>query len=551
MVKPFFKDFSAPIFIENDEIKKHRLDLHTIVRVELSKQKKGQYQAAILESFDDMNDPKLELAILAEKHAFPTWFSKEALADARESSKKKESGRKDLTQIVNVTIDGEDAKDFDDAICVTKISEDHFNLKVSIADVSFYVKEGGALDIEAFERGTSIYFPGQVVPMLPEILSNDVCSLVPHQNRYTLTCEMDLDAHGRFKQIKIYPSTICSRARLTYTRVNEALFLEEKRPVKTQIQEMLEDARELFFILKKRRQDLGTLDLDVPEKKIEVDEKGNVLKIGLSERNLAHQLIEQFMVLANEAVSESIEKCDLPSIFRIHEEPSPEKIDQFFSIIEKFDIQINRPKNLDPKFFQGFLNQIENHPNEKMLRYLMLRSFKQAVYSAENLEHFGLASTSYTHFTSPIRRYPDLVVHRILRTSKFLKSPKSRYSQNQMQEIALECSEKERRANLASRDMSDMKAARFMEDKVGMEFKALVVSVKDFGFFVETDPYFVDGLVPLRTLPHDHWKLDEFGHSLLGSRSGVEFKLGQWVKVKLFEVDRLKHQLSFRFVSFI
>lgn len=543
-VHTFHKDFDIPIFLQKQDVTNNDCKMHTIVRVALRKAKGNTYEGRIVEVFPSLDDPELELAIIQEKHGFPMEFSEQALRDAKENIPTKPGKRIDLTHCMTVTIDGETAKDFDDAISVQKLSSGNFNLKVSIADVSFFVREGSALDREAYERGTSIYFTDRCVPMLPENLSNHLCSLVPHEPRFTLTCEMEISPTGTIVKSNTYPSIIKSCARLTYTQVARVL-ADQKTEIQSDIIEMLKTAHELSLILRKAKQKKGALDLDLPETEIEVNSTGDVVRIFLSERNEAHRLIEDFMVLANEAVSEKIEGCGYPSIYRVHEDPDPVKIERLEDLTRRWGFSLSKKGNL-AEAMQKYLDSVRGHPNEKILIVSLLRSLKQARYSASNAGHFGLGSTSYCHFTSPIRRYPDLMIHRILRKSDFLKAKESAFSEKRLQEISERCSETERRAFLAERDMEDIKKTRYLESHIGEECDGLVISVKSFGLFIELIPHLVEGLVPLRNLPFDYWDTDEAETRLSGRKTGKVFSLGDKVRVRIDHVDRLKRQISLR-----
>lgn len=546
VVHPFIKDFPADIFIDKREIKKHEIKLHTIVRAEIRRTKDKNYIARVEEFFPSLDDPDLELQIIAETHGFPTRFSKASLQNAEQNASRKDYKRIDLRSETLVTIDGETAKDFDDAICVQKIDENKFRLLVCVADVSYYVDAGSALDREAYDRGTSIYFPGMVVPMLPEVLSNHICSLIPHQERYALACEMLISKHGDLMDTKIYPATIQSKARLTYTQV--ANYYDGKTEVfPPGVAEMLSEARELSQILQESRYRKGYLDLGLPETEIEVNRFGDVLKIRFAERSFAHRLIESFMVIANEAISSSIERKGFPSIYRVHEQPDPVKLKRFAAIVKHWGFKL--PSKLDIKEMQNFLIRIKGHAQEKLLALSLLRFLKQAQYTAVNVGHFGLGSESYCHFTSPIRRYPDLIIHRILRKSKFLKRSRLPYPYDKLEEMALRCSELEQRAAQAERDMKDLKKARFMASYVGENFDAYIISIKDFGIFVEIAPFGVEGLIPLRSLPFDRWQLDENEFELYGHKTKKRFRLGDRLKVRLTEVDRLKRQITFHYLS--
>ena len=520
--------------------------MHTIVRIAAKKNKSSGYSGKILEVFPDINDPELEIEIVREKHYFPVEFSEQALKDAAASQAQKQGQRTDLTHAVTVTIDGETAKDFDDAIGIDRLKNGNFNLKVSIADVSFYVKEGTALDKEAFDRATSIYFPDRCIPMLPEQLSNDLCSLVPNKERFTLTCEMEINKKGEVVKSRIFPSVIKSDARLTYTTVSKVIEKNQKGLVPPKIETILHDAFELSKIIRKAKFQRGRLDLDLPELQLDIDKFGDVKKVFQSERNEAHKLIEEFMILANETVSESIERAGYPSMFRVHEDPDPDKLNRLRFIAKKCGFQVS--KKLDAlAALEQYLDEVKGHPNQKMLIVSALRSLKRAEYSADNRGHFGLGSESYCHFTSPIRRYPDLIVHRILRHSNFLKKKPS-YEHKKLEAMAKHCSEQERAAFLAEREMQDIKKGRFMEPYVGKKFNGIVTSVKDFGFFVEISPHFIEGLVHTRSLPYDHWNIDELETSMRGQKTNIQFDLGDEIQIQVVDVDRLQNRITFRYI---
>ncbi|PIR23291.1 MAG: ribonuclease R, partial [Deltaproteobacteria bacterium CG11_big_fil_rev_8_21_14_0_20_45_16] len=547
----FHQSVHDRIFIENSEIQKFDCDLHTIVRVELRRQRGCQLSARIVEVLPSIDSPETELQILAERHGFPTQFSARCINSSQNPNPLPTKHRQDLRQHNFVTIDGEDAKDFDDAICVEKQKDGSFYLFVSIADVSAFVHERSAIEEGAYERGTSIYFPGFAIPMLPESLSNDACSLVPNQERLCLTNLIKISKDGEIIQSQIFPSRIQSKARLTYNRVFESIFKSNPKQEDPTTLRMLEAGFELFDILVKRRKSLGSIELELPETKIEVDKWGAVKSIKPLHRNKAHMLIEQFMILSNEMVSEAIEAKGYPSIYRVHESPDPEKLQRFMMIMKA--LGIDKSKELRAPIrasqVQNLKRVFDNHPQADLLNMALLRSFKQANYSASNVGHFGLASPSYCHFTSPIRRYPDLTIHRILRNSLFLTEKRPPFRFEQLEKIAMESSEREQRANLAERDMEDFKKSRFMEGKEGNEYDAVIVNVKEFGFFVQLLDPCVEGLVPMRTLPNDYWQIDEHEFELQGRKSHRGFRLGDRIKVQLMEVNRYKAQLSFRYVS--
>ncbi len=518
--------------------------MHTIVRVALRRLKGQTFEGRILETFESLNDPELEREIVTEIHSIPVEFPQRALKDAEEARQLRPGKRIDLTHSTIVTIDGETARDFDDAIGLHKTPEGNYSLTVSIADVAHYVRAETSLNHEALSRATSVYFPDHCIPMLPETLSNDLCSLVPHQERMTLTCEILLSKKGEIIRSKIYPSKIKSAARLTYTLVSKVIEKGQRDLVPPKIAEMLEHAFELAQMLRKQRFGRGALDLDLPEAELKVDEFGDVYAIQNAERNEAHKLIEDFMILANEEVSSAIEKRGYPSIYRVHETPDPLKLDRLQKVARHWGIKFD--EQMPP---QKYLESVRGHANEKILVTSLLRSMKQAVYSPSNVGHYGLGSESYTHFTSPIRRFPDLIVHRILRRSDFLKNDKPPYEVDKLDEWSRVCSEHERRAFLAEREMEDFKKSRFMAPRVGQDFAAVVVSVKNFGLFVELEKFPIQGLLPLRHLPMDDYWADELELSLSGHRGKHRFFLGDRLMVKLTDVDRFRRQITFKYIS--
>lgn len=544
-LRPFHRDLDMNIVIQKPNRRNEDLRMHAIVRAALSRLKGQMYKGEVLEVLPSIDDPETERQIVADIHGFPTEFSDKAIADAEHSAQLKPGHRIDLTHATIVTIDGETAKDFDDAIGVEITKEGHFLLTVSIADVSHYVREGTTLNHEALLRATSVYLPNYCYPMLPEVLSNNHCSLVPKEDRLTLTCEMLISKKGEILKRRIFPSVIHSKARLTYTVVAEVLEKRAHDLLPPKITEMLLKAQELSQLVRDERKSRGALDLDLPESQIICDDEGNVTDIRKSDRNEAHRLIEDFMILANEQVSEAIEAKEYPSIYRVHETPDPLKMDRLKQVIKHWGFALSEKKGLVPSL-QGFLDSVRSHENEKTLVVALLRSLKQAQYSPTNVGHFGLGSESYCHFTSPIRRYPDLMIHRILRKSDFLKSDKAPYSYEHLEAISKVSSENERRAFLAERDLEDLKKGRFLEPYVGKSFDGVITSVKSFGFFVELLKFPIEGLVPMRTLPRDDWTLDDLETHIKGYRSKEQFWLGDRVKIQLLSVDRLRRQITFK-----
>ncbi len=556
-----------PIFVESEEIKKFRPRLHTIVRADVyaareeapqkRRDQRGRgrgYQrsersmsAIITESDLNIDDPNLEVEILSQELGFPMEFDDKVLHEAKTLEYRHTAKRADLRQDFFVTIDGETAKDFDDAVFVQK-NDRGYILKVAIADVSNFVRSKTELDAEARYRGTSIYLPDRAIPMLPERLSNDLCSLRPQEDRAVLCCEMQFDPHGSRLSTSIYPATIKSRARLTYTEIWTFLGPEKKAHPNPKIDPMLRQANHLFEILEGLRVKRGSLNLDIPELDFDVNPAGDPVRVFFAQRNPAHRLIETFMIAANEAVAEFLAERNLPCLYRIHEKPDPLKIERLTKLFEKMKLPIQFPKSLTPSAFQKLLNDLSEEEDAKFYHSLILRSMKQAQYSPSNEGHFGLASDSYCHFTSPIRRYPDLFVHRVLNESEY-GTLEVQAKKGWLEELAEDCNTSEQRANKAEREMEDIKETRWLEKHLGEKFHARVVSVKEFGFFIRLEEPPIEGMVPLRLLPPGDWRVDELETELKGRRPEHKIRLGDRIEVQAMGVDRIKRNRDFRYLK--
>jgi len=489
----------------------------------------------VAEVLGSPDDPDVESEVILRKYglsnSFPADVAAEVASTPMEVSQAEASGRVDLRDKVVITIDGETARDFDDAVSIEK-TDSGYRLWVSIADVSHYVKEGSAVDKEAYERSTSVYFPDRAIPMLPEALSNGICSLNPKVDRLTMTAELEFDGDGRPVKKRFYESVIRSAERMTYTSVKK-LIDGEDAVLAERYAHILPDIRLMASLAKKltaRRFEHGSIDFDLPEPQIILDMKGRVEDIVRSERNDAHRLIEEFMLVANMAVAEEFAKRGLPFIYRVHEPPDEESVSDFAEFVATFGVKFTPG---GPKSFQETLLKFDGRPEERLVNHIMLRSMKQAVYSEENLGHFGLAFEDYTHFTSPIRRYPDLIVHRLLK--RLVKKSYTKEEQARMEAVlpqaAVHTSARERKAMEAEREIADLKKCQFMQDKVGEVFDGFISGVTNFGFFVELKDFFVEGLVHVSTLADDYYVFDPKRHTLSGERAGRKFMLADPVKV--------------------
>jgi len=516
-------------------------------------------EGRIIEVLGWPDDPEVEVQSAIRRFDLPHLFSKDAISEAEgisESVSREElQGRVDLRHMQTVTIDGETAKDFDDAVAL-KLEGNNFRLWVSIADVSHYVKPDSPLDRDAYLRGTSVYFPDRCIPMLPERLSNGICSLNPKVDRLTMTAEMLFSNQGKLLESSFYPSVIRSTARLTYTLVRQIIVDQDQQAVEEnrELAGMLNQMKELALILMKMRQTRGSIDFDLPEPEIIIGLTGQTEGIIRAERNLAHQLIEEFMLAANEAVAAFITAREIPFLYRIHENPDPAKLQNFQEFIYGFGYEFALvDERVNPKELQRLLAEAEGKPEERMLNYALLRCMKQARYAAENLGHFGLASRCYCHFTSPIRRYPDLAVHRILKAALMHNDQKQSSKADKqlslatrnLSETAEHTSKRERVAMEAERDIVELKKIQFMQQHVGDEFDGYIAGVTGFGFFVELDQFFVEGLVHISTLEDDIYTYLEKQHALMGRRLKRVLRIGDKARVKVAAVNPATRRIEF------
>jgi ribonuclease R len=573
----------------------------------------------VVEILGYADDFGLDVEIMIRKFHLPHRFPPEVLEEAQDAEPvipaREAHHRHDFRALPIVTIDGETARDFDDAVTVRRLGNGNFELQVHIADVAHYVMPISALDQEARLRGTSVYFPDRAVPMLPLELSTDICSLCPHMDRLVISCVMEIDHRGEILGYELCEGIIRSAERMTYTDVNAVLEGDVgARKRYARLVDLFESMRDLALILNRKRERRGSIDFDLPEPVIEFDEFGLMKSITRSERNIAHRLIEEFMLSANECVAQYLENKRVASLYRIHEKPDAKRVYEFEIIAATFgyslglgplpiqrvqfksdrrasygtgkharEIEIPKEVHVTPRMYQKLTEKIAGKPEERILSYLMLRSLKQARYSEENLGHFALAATTYTHFTSPIRRYPDLIVHRILKevlrdsaekqngevligtstnSAGAAPSPWSKrrdqtahresleplsgpISLEELHDIAEESSQSERRADEAERELMEWKKVKFMQDRVGEDFDGLIISVTKFGFFVELTELFVEGLVPLATLTDDRYTYHENTREIIGQRSHKIYSLGQRVRVIVDRIDPVEKKIQF------
>ncbi len=499
----------------------------------------------VTEVLGNYADPGMEIEIALRKHDLPHVFSDKALAQARKLPKgvvKKDlAGREDLRELPLVTIDGEDARDFDDAVYCQRQGRG-YKLWVAIADVSHYVQPGSPLDREAFERGNSVYFPRRVIPMLPEELSNGLCSLNPKVDRLCMVCEMDIAATGSIKKYRFYPAVMHSKARLTYEQVWSWLSGTTKPPrEQAWLMEHLADLYSLFKVMLKARWARGAIDFETLETKILFDERGKIERIVPYERNDAHRVIEECMLAANVCASEFLQKKKHPALYRVHEGPTPVKLKALQEFLAEFGLYLTGGDDPHAKDYAELLKKIKGRPDEQLLQTVMLRSLQQAQYSPENVGHFGLAYEAYTHFTSPIRRYPDLLVHRAIKACL----GGGQYSPGNWEEIGAHCSATERRADEATRDVVNWLKCYYMQDKLGEEFEGVISAVVSFGIFVALNDVFVEGLVHVSDLGRDYFHYDAARHQMLGERTGQRYRLGDTVRVRVARVDLESSKIDF------
>ena len=553
-VAPLDERYRYTVRLIDEQAKKIEDGMIVVVSIVVQPGPNQRPQGKIKEVLGDPDDPEIQYKIVCHTYEIPVEFPKEVLQEAElaeEPDEKSIRKRKDFRKLLTVTIDGESSRDFDDAISIEKLKNGHFRLWVHIADVSHYVRTDTPLDREALLRGTSVYFPDRAVPMLPEKLSNQICSLNPKVDRLTMSVVMEVDDQGKVVLREFFRSVICSNERMTYSAVNKIL-IDQDQALRGRYKTLLESfgwMLELSRILRAMRVRRGAIDFDLPEAEVEYDDKGEIVDIVRSERNEAHRIIEELMLLANETVAQHLAVREIPSIYRVHEDPDPAKVEAFLELATEFGYSLKQNKDgrYSSRAFQKLMVQMSGKPEQKFLAYLMLRSFKQAQYTEVNQGHFGLASACYTHFTSPIRRYPDLIVHRILKMAIDRKTS-GRGAEGlygRLPEIAGRSSERERKAVVAEREIMRWIMAQFMAERLGDEYDAFIIGVKRNGFFVELLDHFVEGFVPVETIWDDFYVLNQRHHCLIGETTKKVYRIGDRLRVRVDKVNPHRHLIDF------
>ncbi len=558
-VVPDDKNFGTDIFISKKNFGKAKNNHKVLVQITKYPEKGKKAEGKIIEVLGNVNETGVDMLSLIKEHKLPSIFPEQVVEEAKKCGNRIDEqdikNRIDLRNEIIFTIDGAEAKDLDDAIGIKKLENGNYKLSVHIADVSYYVKPNSLLDQEALIRGTSIYMLGRVIPMLPRELSNGICSLNAGEDRFTLSCTMEIDKNGNVKSSEIYKAVINVTERMTYTDVQKILDNSEVEIIK-KYEKHIDEFKlmeELALILKQKRLEKGYLNLDIPESKIELDSEGRAINISKYETTFANEIIEQFMLIANETVAEKFFWLDAPFIYRVHETPDYEKVQELNKFLFNFGLKIKANKdNIYPKEFAKILEEIKGKDEEKVVSHLLLRTLKVARYEDINKGHFGIASKYYCHFTSPIRRYPDLFIHRII--SKYLEE---NYDVNekfieeykkQAEERAKQSSEREKIATKVERESEDIKKAEYIENRIGEEYEGMISSVTSFGVFVELDNT-VEGLIRFEDLGNEYFIYDEDRKRLIGERSNIVYKIGDKVKIRVKDASKLLRTVDFEIIE--
>ena len=554
-VVPDDKNFGTDIFISKNDFGKARNGHKVLVKITKYPSKGKKAEGKVIEVLGPPNQAGIDMLSLIKEYNLPARFPEPVVQEAQECgteiNKKEIPKRVDLRDHIIFTIDGEDAKDLDDAVRVIKLENGNYRLDVHIADVSHYVKDGSLLDREAYIRGTSIYLLGRVIPMLPRELSNGICSLNAGQDRFTLSCSMEIDNKGNVISSEVYKAVINVTERMNYKDVQTILDKSDKKILKKYEKYIkdFETMAELAKILKQRRINQGYLNLEIPESKIELDIEGKAIDVHPYEIYFSNEIIEQFMLTANETIAEKFYWLDAPFIYRVHEEPDLDKVKELNQFLYNFNLKIKVVnEKVYPKEFEKILKEIKGKEEERVISHFILRTLKVARYEAENKGHFGIASKYYCHFTSPIRRYPDLFIHRII--SHYLEegyNVDENYVQKYIQkaeETANQSSEREKIATKVERDSEDLKKAEYMESKIGEEYEGIVSSVTQFGMFVELENT-VEGLIRFENLGDEYFVYDDKRKSLMGEKSHKTYKIGDKVNVRVISANKMLRQVDF------
>lgn len=551
-VIPDLKKIRGHIIVPVDKSMGAKSHQKVVVEITRYPEPERNAEGQIIEILGDVDEKGVDALSVIRSYNIPVEFPEKVLQEARsipqEIKPEDLEGRRDLRGLTMVTIDGEDARDLDDAVSLEMLEDGTYRLGVHIADVSHYVKENSPLDLEALKRGTSVYFPDRVIPMLPTELSNGICSLNPKVDRLAFSVFMDINNLGRVINHEIVESVINVNERMTYTNVYKILeehdqeLIERYRPLVPMFGKM----KELALILMKKRKLRGAIDFDFPETKVVVDEQGKPVEIKKYEITIANKIIEEFMLLCNETVSEHFYWANIPFVYRIHEDPDPEKIQRLNEFLFNFGVRIKGINNLHPRALQDVLEKVKGTPQERVISTMMLRSLQKARYSDEHTWHFGLAANYYSHFTSPIRRYPDLMIHRIMKEYIHGEFDEKRndYYANVLPEITKRCSERERNADEAERDYTELKMAEYMQEHVGDKYTGIVSGITSFGMYVELENS-VEGLVRLSTMDDDYYVYDEKQYCLVGERTGKVYRIGDTVEVIVTKADPQTRQIDF------
>lgn len=558
-VVPDDKAFGTDIFISKGKFLNAKNNQKVVVKITKYPQKGKNAEGEIIEVLGSIDEAGVDMLSIIKEYDLPSEFPENVIEEAKnygnKIDEKDTQNRIDCRQDIIFTIDGEDAKDLDDAVRVIKLKNGNYKLDVHIADVSYYVREGSLLDKEAQIRGTSVYMLSRVIPMLPKELSNGICSLNAGEDRFTLSCSMEINNKGEVVSAEVYKGIINVTERMNYHDVQKILDKSDEKVLKKYEKYIgnFELMAELAEILKKKRLEQGYLNLDIPESKIDLDENGKVISIGKYETSFSNEIIEQFMLSANETIAEKFYWLEAPFIYRVHEDPDIEKVKELNKFLYNFGLKIRIVnEKIYPKEVSKILEEIKGKEEEKVVSTLILRTLKIARYEAENKGHFGIASKYYCHFTSPIRRYPDLFIHRII--SKYLEENyvvSDKFIEDFKQKAidrARMSSEREKVATKAERDSEDMKKAEFMQDKIGQEYEGIVSSVTQFGIFVELENT-VEGLIRFENLGNEYFIYDENRKRLIGENSNKVYKIGDKVKIRVISANKLLRQIDFEIVE--